>query len=219
MLTFHILHVYFDKIQPHQFKYVLCILYVLAFAGVCEYVPDMWVSGLWLASHHRSTSAALRLGQRPSHGRTTERGLPSTDSRATWRNVTSIQKNNSRVVTHCRGEHGGRPTECARDRLPPRQRNICGTTVRTNTVCAAQPHAIWTISWRAVHISGRYQAKTTSQKWRVELCDGWAPLRTRYDDDEMIPIGPEETKHFINNLRNQITRDHRQITPSAPEVD
>ena len=35
--------------------------------------------------------------------------------------------------------HGGRPTECARDRLPPRQRNICGATVRTNTVCAAQP--------------------------------------------------------------------------------
>ena len=102
--------------------------------------------------------------------------------RATWRNMTSIQKNNSRVVTHCRGEHGGRPTECARDRLPPRQRNICGATVRTNTVCAAQPHAIWTISWRAVHISGRYQAKMTSQKWRVELCNGWAPLRTRYDD-------------------------------------
>ena len=103
--------------------------------------------------------------------------------RATWRNMTSIQKNNSRVVTHCRGEHSGRPTECARDRLPSRQQNICGATVRTNTVCAAQPHAIWTISWRAVHISGRYRAKTTSQKWRVELCDGWAPLRTRYDDD------------------------------------
>ena len=62
--------------------------------------------------------------------------------RATRRNITSIQKNNSRVVTHCRGVHGGRPTECARDRLPPRQRNICGATVRTNTVCAAQPHAI-----------------------------------------------------------------------------
>ena len=42
------------------------------------------------------------------------------------RNMTSTQKNNSRVVTHCRGIHGGRPTECARDRLPPRQRNICG---------------------------------------------------------------------------------------------
>ena len=48
------------------------------------------------------------------------------------------------------------------------------------TVCAAQPHAIWTIPWPAAHISGRYQANTTSQKWRVELCDGWAPLRTRY---------------------------------------
>ena len=48
------------------------------------------------------------------------------------------------VVTHCRGVHGGRPTECVRDRLPPRERNICGATVKTNTVglCAAQPHAI-----------------------------------------------------------------------------
>ena len=48
--------------------------------------------------------------------------------------MTSIQKNNSRVVTHCRGVHVERPTECARDRLPPRQRNMCRATVRTNTV-------------------------------------------------------------------------------------
>ena len=54
--------------------------------------------------------------------------------------MTSIQKNNSRVVTHCRGEHGGRPSECARDRLPHRQRNICGATVREQTLYVRRSH-------------------------------------------------------------------------------
>ena len=45
--------------------------------------------------------------------------------------MTSTQKNNSRVVTYCRGVHGGRPTECTRDRLPPWQRNICGCGAAT----------------------------------------------------------------------------------------
>ena len=40
-----------------------------------------------------------------------------------------------------RGVHGGHPTECARDWLPPRQRNIYGATGTAKTVCAAQPHA------------------------------------------------------------------------------
>ena len=34
------------------------------------------------------------------------------------------------MVTHCRGVHGGRPTDCARNRPPPRQRNICGAIGR-----------------------------------------------------------------------------------------
>ena len=55
--------------------------------------------------------------------------------------TTSTQKNDSRVATRCRGVHGGHPTESARDRLPPRQRNICGATGTAKTVCAAQPHA------------------------------------------------------------------------------
>ena len=62
--------------------------------------------------------------------------------RATWRHMTSTQRNNSRVVTHCRGVHGGQPTECARDRLPPRQRSICGATGRAKPVCAARPDVI-----------------------------------------------------------------------------
>ena len=54
--------------------------------------------------------------------------------------MTSIQKNNSRVVTLCRGIHGGRPAECARDRPPPRQRNICGATGRAKPVCVRRSH-------------------------------------------------------------------------------
>ena len=55
------------------------------------------------------------------------------------RNTTFTQKNNSRVVTPCRGGvHGGRPTECAQDRLPPRQRNICGATERGKPVISAK---------------------------------------------------------------------------------
>ena len=56
--------------------------------------------------------------------------------------MTSTQRNNSRVVTHCRGVHGGRPTECAQDRLPPRQWSICGATGRVKHVCAARPLVI-----------------------------------------------------------------------------
>ena len=70
--------------------------------------------------------------------------------RATWRSMTSTQRNNSRVVTHCRGVHGGRPTECARDRLPPRWRSICGATGRAKPVCAARPATLW----QAADISG-----------------------------------------------------------------
>ena len=42
--------------------------------------------------------------------------------------------------THCRGVHCGRPTECARDRLPPRQRNICAATGRAKHVCVRRGH-------------------------------------------------------------------------------
>ena len=62
------------------------------------------------------------------------------------------QKKHSRVVIHCRG---GRPTECARDRLPSLQRNICGATGRAGTLCAAQPHAISTTFGRVANIMGR----------------------------------------------------------------
>ena len=173
-----------DPASPHQ-------KYGGAFTARTS-APNNWqtsdiasiTTSLWKAAYTRATDSS----QPPSLSCVSPQKLVSRGGkisgrlpRATWRNMTSIQKNNSRVVTHCRGVRVGRPSECARDRLPPRQLNICGATVRTNTVCAAQPHAIWTISWRAAHISGRYQAKTTSQKWRVELCDGWAPLQTRYD--------------------------------------
>ena len=61
-----------------------------------------------------------------------------------WSNLQYARKNVSRVATHRRGEHAGRPTECARDRPPPRQRNTCEANGRANTLCAAQPHVIST---------------------------------------------------------------------------
>ena len=56
---------------------------------------------------------------------------------ATFTIMTSNQKNDSRVVTRC---HGGRQTQCARDRPPPRQRNICGATGRARTVYVLRSH-------------------------------------------------------------------------------
>ena len=49
-------------------------------------------------------------------------------------------KNDSRVVTRCRGVHGGRPTECARNRPPPRQGNKAGATGTTKTVHVRRSH-------------------------------------------------------------------------------
>ena len=65
-------------------------------------------------------------------------GVQASDTASTMR-----QKNNFRVVTHCRGVYGGWPTECARDRQPPWPQIICGATRRAKTVCAAQPHTVF----------------------------------------------------------------------------
>ena len=95
-----------------------------------------------LHSRHSFVSTTQPLLCKPAEARIAkwQEQWEQTDSNLKRYNI-DPKKNDSRVATRCRGVHGGHPTECARDRLPPRQRNICGATGTAKTVCAAQPHA------------------------------------------------------------------------------
>ena len=92
--------------------------------------------------------------------------------------MTSTQKNNSRVVTHCRGVRGGQATECARDRPPPRQRNICGASGRGKPVCATCD--LGHIMTNCRHFGERVRPETTLRKWRVEVRWMSAEMTAKY---------------------------------------
>ena len=81
------------------------------------------------------------------------------------RKMTSTRKNDSRVVTHCRG---GRPTECARDRPPPQQQNICGASGRAKTVCAAWPQAISATLWRTADMGYWPEHGSNKLSWQYD---------------------------------------------------
>ena len=69
----------------------------------------------WKAAYTRATVSpqtpslsCVRKQKLMSRSGRNSRRLP----KATWRSMTSTQRNNSRVATHGHGVHGGRPTEC-----------------------------------------------------------------------------------------------------------
>ena len=88
--------------------------------------------------------------------------------RATKRNTTSTQKNDSRVVTQCRRV----TTECARDRPPPRERNIYRS--RNNCMCGVDSWDPDDIMTSCGHLEER------PKRDEIVRCGGCPPLQIRH---------------------------------------